>query len=60
MRPKTRVPILLLRLAAASPLSAQEGRGTITGRVTDASGAAVAGAEIRITKETGHNGDCPH
>lgn len=53
MRLKTRVPILIFCLAAPSALSAQEGRGTITGRVTDVSGAAVAGAEIRIiNKET--------
>jgi hypothetical protein len=53
MRMKTHVPILILCLAAPSALSAQEGRGTITGRVTDVSGAAVAGAEIRIiNKET--------
>jgi len=46
------IPILFI--LAQSVLWAQEGRGTITGRVSDMSGAVIAGAEVRVTnKETG-------
>src|SRR6185369_11833058 len=40
-------------LAALTTLSAfaQDPRGTVLGRVTDASGAVIAGAEVRITNE---------
>src|SRR5438128_10829098 len=40
-------PLCLLLFAA--PLLAQDARGTIVGRLTDASGATVAGAEVRAT-----------
>src|SRR5436190_12554807 len=43
-----------LVLAAASFLFSQETRGTISGSVTDATGAAIAKAKITVTgKETG-------
>lgn len=48
---KKEAAILLL---AAAPLLAQQGRGTISGTVTDASGASVPGASIAITN-TGTN-----
>jgi hypothetical protein len=45
---------VLAVVLARSALAAQEGRATITGRVTDESGGVVAAAEIRVTnKETG-------
>ncbi len=44
---KTILSILLV--AAALPLAAQQGRGTILGTVTDASGAPVAGAQVKVT-----------
>jgi hypothetical protein len=44
---KTLLSILLV--AAALPLAAQQGRGTILGTVTDSSGAPVAGAQIKVT-----------
>lgn len=44
---KTLLSILLV--AAALPLAAQQGRGTILGTVTDASGAPVAGAQVKVT-----------
>jgi hypothetical protein len=51
---KALAPVLFLFIVAQSALWAQEGRGTITGRVADMSGAVIAGAEIRVTnKETG-------
>ncbi len=40
---------LILGLALALALEAQETRGTIVGRVTDPTGAMVAGAEVRAT-----------
>ena len=33
------------------PAAAQDARGTVSGRVTDASGAMVPNAEVRITNE---------
>lgn len=54
MSTKTLAPILVLLVLCCAPLRSQESRGTITGRVVDASGAVVAGAEVRVTnKETG-------
>jgi Carboxypeptidase regulatory-like domain/TonB dependent receptor len=41
--------IILIPLAGASTLSAQEARGTITGTVRDASGGVIPGATITIT-----------
>ncbi len=43
----TRLTIAALALAALA--HAQESRGTIVGRITDQSGAAIAGAEVRAT-----------
>ena len=40
--------LLLLITGAASTLHAQENRGTILGRVTDASGATVARTDIQV------------
>src|SRR6267378_7691456 len=40
---------LTLAVLLGSALFAQEGRGTINGRVMDPSGASVAGAEVRAT-----------
>jgi hypothetical protein len=46
--------ILLTTLLLCLSLSAQEYRGTINGRVTDPSGATIAGAKVRVTNmETG-------
>src|SRR5262249_58045377 len=54
MRMKVLATIPILFILAQSVLWAQEGRGTITGRVSDMSGAVIAGAEVRVTnKETG-------
>src|SRR5262245_5446965 len=36
-------------LLASSPASAQEARGTITGKVVDANKAVVAGATVKVT-----------
>ena len=40
---------LLCSLVSASAIYAQEFRGTITGRVTDGTGAAVSGAQVAVT-----------
>ena len=42
-----------LLLLFAFPAAAQDARGTVLGRVTDASGAMVPNAEVRITREHG-------
>ena len=42
---------LILTLAAGVPCRAQEARGTILGRLTDSSGAVVAGVTIQVTNE---------
>ena len=44
------VPIAVLLVAACSPLLSQENRGTISGSVTDASGAAIAKAKVTATE----------
>src|SRR5262249_2342900 len=44
---QTRLSLAVLALAAAA--HAQESRGTIVGRVTDQSGAVIAGADVRAT-----------
>ena len=47
------VPALLAFALMSIPLSAQESRGAISGRVVDPSGAVIAGAEVRaINQET--------
>ena len=43
------VKLLAVSLILSTPLFAQQGRGTISGTVTDPSGAAVPGASITIT-----------
>src|SRR5437867_1196436 len=48
----------LMALAAAIPLVAQQGRGTISGTVTDSTGATVPGAAITIVN-TATNGAFP-
>lgn len=48
---KRTLPLLLLLLSMA-PLEAQTDRATLTGTVTDASGARVAGAKIEITSNS--------
>src|SRR6266542_4340728 len=44
---QTRLTLAVLALATAA--HAQESRGTIVGRITDQSGAVIAGAEVRAT-----------
>ncbi|MBL8217261.1 MAG: carboxypeptidase regulatory-like domain-containing protein [Bryobacterales bacterium] len=51
MSPFIRIALLLL---AALPLAAQQGRGTISGTITDASGAIVPAASVRLVN-TGTN-----
>ena len=41
---------LVLLLAAADPVRAQQHRASVRGRVTDASGAALSGAEVKATR----------
>ena len=48
--------ILPLLLLASLPNFAQQGRGTILGTVTDASGAPVAGALIKVTNTATNSG----
>jgi len=43
--------LLLLGFLAHSPLSVAQGLGSIVGRVTDPSGAAVASAKVPATEE---------
>jgi hypothetical protein len=45
-----RIPIIAVLLAFVLPLCAQMDNGNITGRVTDPSGAAVAGAQVTLTQ----------
>ena len=46
----TRILLAILSLGAIGlPVSAQETRGAIQGRVSDSSGGAIAGAEVRAT-----------
>jgi len=54
MLKKHLVRALLILIPAAYAMQAQEGRGSITGRVVDSSGAVVAGVEVRVRNaETG-------
>ena len=54
MSKKTITSILALSVLYCAAASAQESRGTITGRVLDSSSAVVIGAEVRaVSKETG-------
>src|SRR5512139_2783287 len=52
-----RIPTAVLAVIITSlsiftlPLAAQDARGTVLGRVADASGSVVVGAEVRITNE---------
>lgn len=48
MRLKALASISILLVLTQGLLSAQEGRGTISGTVTDSTGASVAGADIRV------------
>lgn len=43
--------ILCFALLCAMPLTAQDARGTVLGRVMDESGSVIPGAEVRITNE---------
>jgi hypothetical protein len=45
------VSFLLLLLSLLAPVSGQEFKGTILGRITDASGAVVPGAKITLTNQ---------
>ncbi len=45
-----RTAVLAAMLAATLPLYAQIDNGNITGRVTDPSGAAIAGAQVTLTQ----------
>ena len=47
--------LLLLSLSASTPLFAQKFTGTLTGTVTDATGAVVANAEVKATSQTTGN-----
>ncbi len=40
---------LLFSILTSTAIQAQEGRGSITGRVMDSSGALIAGADVRVT-----------
>ncbi|MBI4893768.1 MAG: TonB-dependent receptor, partial [Acidobacteria bacterium] len=51
MRLKTVLRLALILLALGMTALAQDPRGTVLGRVTDASGAIVPGAEVRITND---------
>src|SRR5271157_1672432 len=48
MESKRGLPLLMVLLVAASSLFAQTFRGTILGTVTDASGAVVSGATVKV------------
>src|SRR5258708_14984599 len=46
--------LLVISFIAATPSRAQEARATLTGTITDPSGSAMVGAQVRITNlETG-------
>src|ERR1035438_9049201 len=51
-RPSRLLAPVALLLLLASTLFGQTSSGTVSGRVVDPSGAAVAGAEVRIQNET--------
>src|SRR6266849_6605818 len=54
MRVKVLAPIPILLVLTQGASWAQEGRGTITGRIVDLTGAVIAGADVRVTnRETG-------
>ncbi len=46
---KRTITVLIIGLLATSVCWAQESRGNLAGRVTDTSGAAIAGAQVRVT-----------
>lgn len=49
--PKITAALVCLAALSIPPALAQDPRGTVLGRVTDASGAVVPGAEVRITND---------
>ena len=53
---QTRLLFLPFLFIATLPVAAQQGRGTILGTVTDASGAPVAGAVIKVTNVATNSG----
>ena len=50
MKTSLTAALVLLLLAAAGPVVAQQHRASLRGRVTDASGAPLAGAEVKATR----------
>lgn len=51
MKQKPAVALVVLALLAAAPAGAQSALGTITGMITDPSGAAVVGAKVEVQNE---------
>ena len=47
------VPVVLLLLSLALPVSAQQARGNLRGLITDELGAAIVGANVTLTDATG-------
>lgn len=50
--PSTLLSLLLIGIAAVSSVSAQTSRGTVTGLVSDSTGAAVSGANVELTNRS--------